>query len=291
MKNWIRSLLILAAWLTVLAVIVLWFQKYTKTQNPIKVGIIHSLTGTMGSSETPVEEATLMAINEINENGGLLGGRPILPIIIDIKSDWNFAAKEVKKLIVDEHVKAIFGCWTSACRKTIKPIIEENDSLLFYPLQYEGLEQSPNIVYTGAAPNQQIIPAVKWAYDHLGKNIFLVGSDYVFPRTANAIIKDQVKGLGGEIVGEEYIILGSQVVEEIIDKIVKAKPDFILNTINGDSNIAFFKTLREKGVTSKTIPTISFSIGEGELKSLIRAKCKGILPPGATFKAFPLKKI
>lgn len=237
------------------------------SQKPIKVGILHSLSGTMAISEKSVVDATLMAIAEINDNGGILG-RKIQPILVDGKSDWQIFAKEAEHLITEDKVVTVFGCWTSASRKTVKPIFEKYNHLLIYPVQYEGIEASPNIVYTGAAPNQQIIPAVKWAFDNLGKRFFLVGSDYIFPRTANAIIKDQVTALQGQIVGEEYIVLGSNQVENIINKIIDNQPQVILNTINGDSNIAFFKALRKAGITSDKIPTISFSIAEAELKSL-----------------------
>ncbi|MFM2063287.1 MAG: hypothetical protein RLZZ507_2957 [Cyanobacteriota bacterium] len=241
--------------------------QFQLSQKPIKVGILHSLTGTMAISEKSVVDATLLAIEEINKKGGILG-RKIQPIIVDGKSDWNTFAKQAENLITQEKVVTVFGCWTSASRKTVKPIFEKYNHLLIYPVQYEGLEESPNIVYTGAAPNQQIIPAVKWSFDNLGKRFFLVGSDYIFPRTANAIIKDQVTALQGEILGEEYILLGSTKVETVINKIVATQPNVILNTINGDSNIAFFKALRKAGISSDIIPTISFSIAEEELKSL-----------------------
>jgi len=233
----------------------------------IKVGILHSQTGTMKISEKPVIDATLLAIEEINSQGGVLG-RKIDPVVVDGKSDIDEFARAAEKLITQDKVLTVFGCWTSACRKTVKPIFEEYDNLLIYPVQYEGLEQSPNIVYTGAAPNQQIIPAVKWAFDNIGQRFFLVGSDYVFPRTANEIIKDQVIGLQGEIVGEEYLILGSEKVEDIVDRIAATQPDVILNTINGSSNVAFFKALREAGIAPEKIPTISFSIAEEELRSM-----------------------
>ncbi|MFM7407804.1 MAG: urea ABC transporter substrate-binding protein [Cuspidothrix sp.] len=237
------------------------------SQQPIKVGILHSLTGTMAISEKSVVDATLLAIEEINEKGGILG-RKIQPIIVDGKSNWNIFAQQAENLITQEKVVTVFGCWTSASRKTVKPIFEKYDHLLIYPVKYEGLEESPNIVYTGAAPNQQIIPAVKWSFDNLGKRFFLVGSDYIFPHTANAIITDQVTALDGKVLGEEYILLGSKKVETVIEKILATKPDIILNTINGDSNIAFFKALRQAGISSEKIPTISFSIAEEELKSL-----------------------
>jgi urea transport system substrate-binding protein len=232
---------------------------------PIKVGILHSLTGTMAISETSVRDATLLAIEEINAAGGVLGRR-LEPVVADGCSNWPVFAREAERLITEERVAVVFGCWTSASRKTVKPIFEKHNHLLFYPLQYEGLEHSPNIVYTGAAPNQQITPAVKWSFDHLGKRFFLVGSDYVFPRTANAIIRAQVMALGGEIVGEEYLSLGSLSPEKIVAKIMQAQPDVVLNTINGDSNVAFFEALRNAGVFPKSIPTLSFSIAENELR-------------------------
>lgn len=237
------------------------------TGAPIKVGVLHATSGTMAISESSVVDATLLAIEEINKSGGILG-RQVQPVVVDTRSDWNLAAQEAERLITEQGVSVVFGCWTSACRKTVKPVFENYKSLLFYPVQYEGLELSPHIVYTGAAPNQQITPAVKWSMENLGSKVFLVGSDYVFPRTANAIIKDQVKALRGQVVGEEYILLGAQDVSVMVQKIVETQPDVILNTINGDSNIAFFKALREAGITADEIPVVSFSIAEDELRTL-----------------------
>ncbi len=236
-------------------------------QEPIKVGILHSFSGTMAISESAVVDATLLAIEEINAAGGINGQR-IDPIVVDGRSDWAYFASEAERLITQEKVSVIFGCWTSACRKTVRPVVERLNHLLIYPVQYEGLEQSPNILYTGAAPNQQIIPAVKWSLDNLGKRFFLIGSDYVFPRTANAIIREQVTALNGEVVGEAYILLGSQDMGSIIEDIAAAQPDVILNTINGDSNIAFFAALRAAGISPSDIPTVSFSIAESELPTL-----------------------
>jgi urea ABC transporter urea binding protein len=235
---------------------------------PIKVGVLHSRTGTMAISELPVIDATLLAIDEINQSGGLLG-RPVEAVVEDGESDGATFAAKAEKLVTQDKVCAVFGCWTSASRKTVLPIIEKHNQLLFYPVQSEGLEQSPNIVYTGAAPNQQIIPALKWCVTALKrKRFFLVGSDYVFPRSANAIIRDEATSLGAEIAGEEYLLLGSSDVKEIAKKIAAAKPEVILNTINGDSNVPFFRALRTLGITPDRIPTISFSISEVELSSL-----------------------
>ena len=193
------------------------------TGEPIRVGILHSLTGTMAHSESPVADATLLAIDEINREGGLLG-RPVEGVVADGRSEDATFAREAERLINNEHVCTVFGCWTSASRKTVVPIFEEHNHLLVYPVQYEGIEESPNVIYTGAAPNQQIIPAVKWAYAFENKRrFFLVGSDYVFPRVAHEIIKDQLKELGAELVGEEFLPLGSTAVQPIIEKIKSRK--------------------------------------------------------------------
>ena len=242
--------------------------------SPIRIGILHSQTGTMAISENPVIDATLFAVEKLNNQNGVLG-RKVVPVIADGASDWPTFAHQAERLIVDEKVSVVFGCWTSASRKTVKPIIEKYNHLLFYPVQYEGLEESKNIVYTGAAPNQQIIPATKWCFDNLGKRIFLVGSDYVFPRTANEIIKDQVRALKGEIVGERYLLLGSRNVSGIISEIKQKHPDVILNTINGDSNLAFFTALRDANIWPGDIPTMSFSIAENELRALGADKLSG----------------
>ncbi len=260
------SLLIILA--TVCAII-LWYNivQKEKKDGTIPIGILHSLTGTMAISEKPVVDATLLAIEEINQAGGVLG-KKITPIIVDGKSDWPTFAKKAKTLITKRKVPVVFGCWTSASRKTVKPVFEKYNHLLFYPVQYEGLETSKNIVYTGATTNQQVVPGVTWCFYHLGKRFFLVGSDYVFPRTANAIIKEVVQSIGGTIVGEEYLLLGSKDVNHIVEKIAATKPQVIINTINGDSNIPFFKGLRKAGITPERIPTMSFSIAEPELKQL-----------------------
>jgi urea transport system substrate-binding protein len=235
---------------------------------PIKVGVLHSLTGTMAISEKSVIDATLLAIEEINERGGVLG-RQLQAVVVDGRSDWPTFAREAERLITLEQVAVVFGCWTSASRKTVKPVFEKYNHLLFYPVQYEGLEQSRNIVYTGAAPNQQILPAVDWCFRELkARKFFLVGSDYVFPRTAHAIIKAQVAKLGGEVVGDEFVLLGARDFKAVVAKIITAQPDVILNCINGDSNLAFFDELRTNRGVPPTLRTVSFSIAEDELRSM-----------------------
>jgi len=234
---------------------------------PIKVGVLHSLSGTMSISEVAVKDGTLMAIAEINAKGGLLG-RQIEPTVEDGASDWPTFAEKARKLISKDKVVVVFGCWTSASRKAVLPVFEKADHLLFYPVQYEGLEASKNIVYTGAAPNQQIMPSVTWLLKENKKKFFLLGSDYVFPRTANLIIKAQLKAEGGTLVGEEYTPLGHTEYSTVINKIKAAKPDVVYNTLNGDSNVAFFKQLRAAGITAKDIPTMSVSIAEDEIRGI-----------------------
>ncbi len=242
---------------------------------PIKVGVLHSTSGTMAISETVVVDATLLAIEEINRSGGLLGRR-VKAIVANGQSDSAKFALQATHLIEEEKVCVLFGCWTSASRKTVKSVVEEHDHLLIYPLQYEGLENSTNVIYMGAAPNQQIIPAVEWSVQELGKKrFFLIGSDYVFPRAANEVVKDRLSALGAEVVGEQYVPLGSQQVQTVVDAIVATRPDMILNTINGDTNTNFFRQLRAAGVTPQTIPCLSFSVGEQELRSLDLATMAG----------------
>ncbi len=234
---------------------------------PIKVGVLHSFSGVMAASEKPVADAVLLAVEEINKSGGVLG-RPIEPVVADGRSDPNVFQKEAERLITQEHVAVIFGCWTSASRKAVKPIVEKYNSLLFYPVQNEGLEQSPNIIYIGASPNQQLIPAVVWAKDHLGKRFFLVGSDYVFPRAANAIAKDVLRYTGGQVVGEYYVPLDGKDFTKIAEAIKKSKSDVVLNTINGDSNIYFFEALHEARLPSSKIAIFSLSLDENGIDSI-----------------------
>lgn len=241
----------------------------------IKVGILHSLSGTMAISEKSVVDAEQLAIEEINKSGGVLG-KQIQPIIEDGASDWPTFAEKAKKLIDQDKVVSIFGCWTSASRKAVLPVFEEKKHMLWYPVQYEGQECSNNIFYTGAAPNQQIEPSVDWLLQNKGKEFFLIGSDYVFPRTANSIIAAQVEAKGGKIVNKtgsengDYLPLGGTEVTSIISKIKQALPNggVIYNTLNGDSNVAFFKQMKDAGLTPDKYPTMSVSIAEEEVKAI-----------------------
>jgi urea transport system substrate-binding protein len=233
----------------------------------VPVGILHSLSGTMAISEVSLRDAEMMAIDEINAAGGVLG-KQIKPIIEDGASDWPTFAEKARKLLQQDKVATIFGGWTSASRKAMLPVVEQNNGLLWYPVQYEGMEQSPNIFYTGATTNQQIVPAVDWMLENVGENIFLIGSDYVFPRTANKIVNAQLEAKGGKVVSEEYTPLGHTDYNTIINKIKSAKPDVIFNTLNGDSNVAFFKQLQDAGITAKDIPVVSVSVAEEEIRGI-----------------------
>ncbi len=243
----------------------------------IKVGILHSLSGTMAISEKSVVDAELLAIEEINNAGGVLG-KKIEAITEDGASDWPTFAEKAKKLIDQDKVVTIFGCWTSASRKAVKEVFESKNHMLWYPVQYEGQECSKNIFYTGAAPNQQIEPSIDWLLNkYKGKPFYLVGSDYVFPRTANTIIKAQLAAKGGKVVGEDYIPLGGTEVTPIIAKIKKAMPNggVIYNSLNGDSNVAFFKQLQGAGLNPDKYPSMSVSIAEEEVKAIGPEYLKG----------------
>jgi urea transport system substrate-binding protein len=235
----------------------------------IKVGILHSLTGTMSISEKSVVDAEMLAIEEINKAGGVLG-KQIVPVTEDGQSDWPTFNEKAKKLILQDKVATVFGCWTSASRKAVKDTFETNKHLLWYPVQYEGQECSNNIFYTGAAPNQQIEPSVDWLLEKKGKEFFLVGSDYVFPRTANTIIKAQLEAKGGKTVGEDYIPLGNNEVKPVIAKIKAVFPNggVIYNTLNGDTNVAFFKEMQASGMGPDKYPVMSVSVAEEEVQAI-----------------------
>ncbi len=206
----------------------------------VKVGLLHSLTGSMAISEKAVRDAEVLAIKEINAAGGVLG-KQIEYVEEDGASEPSVFATKAEKLVDSEGVATVFGCWTSSSRKAVKPIFEDYEALLWYPVQYEGMEQSPNIIYTGAAPNQQIVPAIEYLLSQGYKKFFLLGSDYVFPRTANLVIKTQLAAQGGEVVGEEYASMDQTDFAAIIGKIENAKPEVIINTLNGTGNVSFFR--------------------------------------------------
>jgi len=242
-------------------------QKFESNSPAIRVGILHSLSGTMAFGERSLKDAELMAIAEINDMGGVLG-KILEPIVEDAASKPAQFAIKARKLIQKDKAAAVFGCWTSATRKAVLPVFEELNSLLWYPLQYEGLESSPNIFYTGICANQQVEPAVNWLLENKGTKFYLLGSDYVFPRTVNKIIKAQLKQRGGRILGEEYVSLGETDFNLIIEKIKQSSPDVVFSTINGDSNLAFYKQYKEAGIDSAKIPIFATSVAEEELQKI-----------------------
>jgi urea transport system substrate-binding protein len=238
-----------------------------RTRPPIRVGILHSMTGSMAITESSMVDAEVLALEQLNARGGLLG-RSLQWVIADGRSDPQVFAREARRLIEEEKVSVVFGCWTSACRKSVKPVVERAGNLLFYPVAYEGLELSPNIVYTGAAPNQQIIPTVSWCFNTLkSRSFFLLGTDSVWPRSVNTIVKDQFKALGASVVGEEYLGADADGLDDVIRKLTKAKPDVVLSTLEGTTNLTFYRKLRAAGVTSSKTPVVSFALSEEEFRA------------------------
>ncbi|HWE76625.1 MAG TPA: urea ABC transporter substrate-binding protein [Stellaceae bacterium] len=230
----------------------------------VKVGILQSLTGTMAISEVTVKNAEAMAIDEINASGGVMG-KKIEAVVEDGASDPAIFAQKATKLVQEGGVVTVFGGWTSASRKAMLPVFQRLKSLLWYPVQFEGNECSPNIMYSGAQPNQQIVPALTWGEEKGYKTYFLVGSDYVFPRTANLILKKHIEKDKLKTAGEEYVPLGGTDFSAVIAKIQASKPDVIYSTLNGDSNVSFFKQMAAAG---SKIPVMSFSIGEQEAQAM-----------------------
>lgn len=241
----------------------------------IKVGILHSLSGTMAISETSLKDVALMTIEEINANGGLLG-RKLEAVVVDPASNWPLFAEKARELIQKHKVDVIFGCWTSVSRKSVLPVFEELNGLLFYPVQYEGEESSFNVFYTGAAPNQQAIPAVEYLMSEDGggaKRFVLLGTDYVYPRTTNKILNYflKSKGVSEKDIWETYTPFGHSDYQTIVAKIKKfaaGKPTAVISTINGDSNVPFYKELANQGLKAEDIPVIAFSVGEEELRGI-----------------------
>lgn len=230
----------------------------------VKVGFLNSLSGTMAISEQTVHDSLRLAADEINADGGVLG-KQLEIVSEDGQSEPTVFAEKATKLITSDCVAAVFGGWTSASRKAMLPVFEANDSLLFYPVQYEGLEASENIFYTGATTNQQIVPALDYLAEQGTKSLFLVGSDYVFPRTANKIINAYAEAHGIEVVGEEYAPLGHTDFSTIVNKVKAAGADAVFNTLNGDSNVAFFKEYNNAGLSADDMPVVSVSIAEEEV--------------------------
>jgi urea transport system substrate-binding protein len=252
----------------------------------VKVGVLHSLTGTMAISEVTVKNATLLAIDQNNATGGVLG-KKIEPVMEDGASDPAMFAQKAQKLIQQDDVVTVFGGWTSASRKAMLPVFERFKGLLWYPVQFEGNECSPDIMYSGAQPNQQILPALQWAESKGYKSIFLLGSDYVFPRTANLILKKHIENDKDTVAGEEYVPLGGTDFSAVINKIKVAKPQMIFSTLNGDSNVSFFKQMAAAGLPSSKLPVMSFSIAEQEAKSIGPSLLEGSYAAWNYFQSIP----
>ena len=233
----------------------------------VKIGFVNSMSGTMAISEMTVNKSLHMAVDEINAKGGVLG-KKLEVVEQDGKSEPAVFAEKARSLIEKECTAAVFGGWTSSSRKAMLPVFEDDNALLFYPLQYEGMESSPNIFYSGAAPNQQIVPALDYLKEQGHKKLFLVGSDYVFPQTANRVVKAYAEGNGMQVVGEEYTPMGSTDFTTIINKLKFSGADAVVNTLNGDSNVAFFKEYKASGLKAADVPVISMSIAEEEVAAI-----------------------
>src|SRR4051794_20202121 len=271
LRTWLRGACIAAAaTLTTLAAP----QAHAQSGEPIKIGILHSLSGTMAISETTLKDVMLMLIDEQNKKGGVLG-RKIEAVVVDPASNWPLFAEKARELITVQHVAAVFGCWTSVSRKSVLPVFEETNKILFYPVQYEGEESSKNVFYTGAAPNQQAVPAVDYLMsEEKVQRWVLAGTDYVYPRTTNKILEAYLKskGVKPEDIMINYTPFGHADWQTIVADIKKfgsaGKKTAIVSTINGDANVPFYKELGNQGIKAKDIPSVAFSVGEEELAGI-----------------------
>ena len=248
---------------------------FAQDKSPIKVGILHSLSGTMAISETALKNTAVMTLEAFNAKGGILG-RQLEPVIVDPASNWPLFAEKARQLITQDKVSAVFGCWTSVSRKSVLPVFEELNNLLFYPVQYEGEELSQNVFYTGAAPNQQAIPAVEYLMGKQGgsaKRWFLLGTDYVYPRTTNKILRAflKSKGVAEKDIEEVYTPFGHSDYQTIVANIKKFSAGgktAVISTVNGDSNVPFYKELGNAGLKATDVPVVAFSVGEEELRGV-----------------------
>src|ERR1700678_1405285 len=266
-----RKAMIMTAWLLAAGVV---FSKGAAAQGTIKVGVLHSLSGTMAISETTLKDTVLMMIDAQNKKGGLLG-KKLEAVVVDPASDWPLFAEKAAQLLEKDKVAVVFGCWTSVSRKSVLPVFEKDDGLLFYPVQYEGEESSKNVIYTGAAPNQQAIPAVEYLMKDVGvKRWVLEGTDYVYPRTTNKILQAflEQKGVKPEDIMVNYTPFGFSDWTSEVSKIKKfgsaGKKTAVVSTINGDANVPFYKELANQKISAEDIPVVAFSVGEEELAGL-----------------------
>lgn len=256
------------------AAIITMSVQVAQAADTIKVGVLHSLSGTMAISETTLKDTVLMMIDEQNKKGGLLG-KKLEAVVVDPASNWPLFAEKTRELISKKNVDVIFGCWTSVSRKSVLPVIEELNGLLFYPVQYEGEESSKNVFYTGAAPNQQAIPAVDYLMNEIGvKRWVLAGTDYVYPRTTNKILEAylKAKGVKSKDIMINYTPFGHSDWQSIVSKMKKfgsaGKKTAVVSTINGDANVPFYKELGNQGISAEDIPVVAFSVGEEELSGI-----------------------
>ena len=255
----------------------------TQAADTIKVGVLHSLSGTMAISETTLKDTVLMLVEEQNKNGGLLG-KKLEAVVVDPASNWPLFAEKARELLDKNKVDVVFGCWTSVSRKSVLPVFEELNGLLFYPVQYEGEESSKNVFYTGAAPNQQAIPAVDYLMNEIDvKRWVLAGTDYVYPRTTNKILEAYLKGKGvaASDIMINYTPFGHSDWQNIVSDVKKfgsaGKKTAVVSTINGDANVPFYKELGNQGISAEDIPVVAFSVGEEELSGLDTAPLVGHL--------------
>src|SRR4026208_1175304 len=272
-------------WLAATAGLVLGLAAFTSAKaadDTIKVGVLHSLSGTMAISETTLKDTVLFLIDEQNKKGGVLG-KKLEAVVVDPASNWPLFAEKAEELLVKDKVSVVFGCWTSVSRKSVLPVFERNNGLLFYPVQYEGEELSKNIFYTAEAVNQQAIPAVDYMLAEGKKKFYLLGSDYVYPRTTNKILKEylKAKGIPESDIEEIYTPFGHtdyQTIVAAIKKFSAGGKACVISTLNGDTNVPFFKEFANAGLTSENCPVVSFSISEDEVRGL---PAKGRVGPAA----------
>src|SRR5690242_15827031 len=244
-------------------------------EDTIKIGVLHSLSGTMAISESTLKDTVLMMVDDLNKHGGLLG-KKVEAVVVDPASNWPLFAEKARELISKDKVAVVFGCWTSVSRKSVLPVFEELNGLLFYPVQYEGEESSKNVFYTGAAPNQQAIPAVEYLMSKEGggaTRFFLLGTDYVYPRTTNKILRAflKSKGVADADIAETYTPFGHSDYQTIVAQIKKfaaGGKTAVVSTINGDSNVPFYKELGNQGLKATDVPVVAFSVGEEELRGI-----------------------
>jgi urea transport system substrate-binding protein len=255
-------------------------------QEVVKVGILHSMTGTIALAEASVVDAEKLAIDEINASGGVLG-KKIEAIVEDGASDWPTFAEKARKLLERDKVAAVFGCYTSASRKAVLPVFEKGKGLLYYPTYYEGLEQSPNILYTAQEATQSVVAAVNWLAANRGKNFYLIGSDYIWPRTTNKIATPTIAKAGAKVAGEDYFPLGHIEFGSVINKIKASGANVVLSTMVGGSNVAFYKQMKAAGVDPKKITILALSVSEEEVSGIGAENVEGVLTCMGYFQSLP----